>query len=243
MATIPVERRNTVNLELSPAAVAGVLDALYRGATGVPRRFYLASIESRDHELREFAGRTRALRPDFFGQVGETLECVFEILMSQPRNPKEGVLGFASLNIVEKWPAVPEQALRTVLSEPSEGDGVQSTRKRLERLYEINHGDLQHLIPVVLTTKQLCELGGEKQFDNAWWLKILNYPTSGSKRRLMFFYSQIGPDYFAITRADYVTPRWHHPNAEDWAAALKRSALIEVDEDADLSRTTGGEVT
>jgi hypothetical protein len=230
-----------MSLDLSPAAVAGVLDALYRGATGVPRRFYLASVASRDHELREFAGRTRALRPDFFGQVGEELECVFEILMSQPRNPKEGILGFASLNIVESWRAglaVPEQALRTVLNELPGGDGVQSTRKRLEHLYEINHGDPQHLRPVVLSTEQLCYLAGEKQFDDAWWSKILNYPTSGIKNRLMFFYSQIGPDYFAMTRADYIsTPKWYHPSAEDWAAALKRSELIEVDEDANLLRS------
>jgi hypothetical protein len=220
--------------DLSPEDVAGVLDELYRGATGRPKRFYLASIESRDHELREFAGRTRALRPEFFNQAGETLERYCGILMSQPRNPKEGILGFASLNIVEKWPAVPEQALRTVLSEPSEGDGVQSTRKRLERLYEINHGDPQHLRPVVLSTEQLRDLAGEKLFDDAWWSKILNYPTSGIKSRLMFFYSKISPDFFAITRVDYVTPKWYHPSAEDWAAALKRSELIEVDEDAEV---------
>lgn len=220
--------------DLSPDDVAGVLGELYRGATGVPKRFYLASIESRDHELRQFAGRTRALRPDFFGQVGEQLECPFEILMSQPRNPKEGILGFASLNTVAKWPVVPEQTLRMVLSEPSAGDGVQSTRKRLERLYEINHGDPQHLRPVVLSTEQLCDLAGEKQFDDAWWSKILNYPTRGIKSRLMFFYSQIVPDYGGITRADYVTPRWHHPSAEDWAAALKRYELDEVDDHASL---------
>jgi hypothetical protein len=229
--------------DLSPSAVAGVLDALYRGATGVPKRFYLTNVESRDHELREFAGRTRALRPEFFSQVGEKLECGFEILMSQPRNPKECILGFASSNIVEKWPAVPEQALRTVLSElpEPEGDGVQSTRKRLERLYEINHGDPQHLRPVVLSTAQLCDLAGEKQFNDAWWSKILNYPTSSRvKSRLMFFCSQIVPDYFAITRADYVRLSWHHPSAVDWAAALKRSQLIEVDEDAEVSRSGTG---
>jgi hypothetical protein len=88
---------------------------------------------------------------------------------------------------------------------------------------------------VVLSTEQLCDLAGEKQFDDAWWSKILNYPTSGIKSRLMFFYSQIGPDYFSITREDYVTePKWHHPSPEDWAAALKRSELIEVDEDAEV---------
>jgi hypothetical protein len=225
-----------VNPELSPAAVAGVLDALYSGATGVPRRFYLANIESRDHELREFAGRTRALRPEFFSQVGEKLECEFKILMSQPRNPKEGILGFASLNIVENWPVVPEQALQTVLSELPEGGYLQSTRKRLELLYEINHGDPEHLRPVVLSTEQLCDLAGKKHFDDAWWSEILSYPTSGFKSRLMFFCSNIIPDYFAMTRVDYVMPpKWYHPSTEDWAAALKRSELIEADEDAGVS--------
>jgi hypothetical protein len=82
--------------ELTPAVIAAVLFEVYRGATRVPRRFYLSGLASQDHELRMFASRTRALRPEFFNQVGEELECECDIFMSFPRRPKEGVLGFVS---------------------------------------------------------------------------------------------------------------------------------------------------
>lgn len=138
---------------------------------GEPRGMRLAvDTDTEDHKNRHFFAHLTheslllgsALRPEFFTQVGVELECEFHILMSQPRNPKGGNLGFASLNIVEKWPRVANDALHTVLNELPEGDCVQSARKRLERLYEINHGDSQRLRPVVLSTEQLCHLAGQK---------------------------------------------------------------------------------
>lgn len=139
--------------DLSPQAIAAILDQMYRAsAIGVPKRFYLASIEGRDHELRCFAGRRRGLRPEFFNQAGAELECQFEILMSQPRDPKGGVLAFASLNILERWPRVPNAALQTAIEEVSEPDWLDRTRKRVQRVYELNRGEPHRLRPVVLST-------------------------------------------------------------------------------------------
>ena len=223
-----------MSVDQSAHAIAAILDQVYRGgAEGVPNRFYLGSIEGRDHELRRYARRTRALRPEFFNQAGEELECEFEILMSQPRDPKGGVLAFASLNIFERWPQISTTTLQTVIDEISEPDWLERTRKRVQRLYELNHGiSLPRLKPVVLSTAQLCTLADKEEFDYEWWNAIVSYPSGASRTRLVFFYSQIGADRVAITRVDYVLETFYHPTDEDWSAAVKRAQLIEYDEDA-----------
>src|SRR4051794_13373153 len=95
--------------QLSHRDVAGVLDQLYRGATGLPHRFFL-----RSEELRNFAGRERA-RIEFFEEVARQLGTVHSILMSYPRFARGGLLGFVSSRVAESWPMIPTSIVRNTL--------------------------------------------------------------------------------------------------------------------------------
>jgi hypothetical protein len=78
--------------------VAGVIDQLYRGATGVPRRFFL-----RSDELVAIARRRRGLRPEFFKEMARYLEDVHSILMSYPRLGQGGILAFVGARLMTRW--------------------------------------------------------------------------------------------------------------------------------------------
>src|SRR5262245_29628285 len=120
---------------LSPREVGGVLDQLYRAATGVPRRFYL-----RSEDLQRFAGRERALRPEFFEEAGRELELWHSILMSYPRLGRGGVLGFVSERALERWPAAPARSVRDAIATPANGDWAKTARERLHKLSSLESG-------------------------------------------------------------------------------------------------------
>lgn len=249
--------------DLTVDDVAGILDQLYRGAKegraadgdppdarsigsaakgktakttdagGVPRRFY---VSRRYQDLRNFIGRTHALRSDFLEHLGQSLEYEFGILMSLPRVPKEGGLAFASFRVVESWRPVPASTLQATLSEAIQGDPVHVARARLERLYEINHGDPAHLTAIVLTGQQLCQLTEHRSFDEKWWFDILNKTGKRPEFKLVFFCYEVIPERFiAITREDHIINKWRRAVLEDWRAALKRYHLDEIDEAAEIS--------
>jgi hypothetical protein len=211
--------------DLSAAAVAGVLDQLYRAARGLPRRFHL-----RSEELRLLAGRERSLRTQFFEQVAYELEYGHSILMSYPRLGRGGTLGFASDVIAQRWQAAPEQNLKIALDEKLGTDWAQSVRKRLRKLYELNHGGPKALRPITVSERQLCQLAEKAKFQESWWSELfVQFSKVASSERLIFFYyGAKGDQSFVVTREDYIN-KWYHPSADDWAAALKRFNLDEID--------------
>jgi hypothetical protein len=247
-----------VGPELTVDNIAGVLDQLYRGAKavkdegalaqhlqdrdagsggskntdagGVPRRFYLSM---RAAELRKFSGRQRSLRSDFFERLGVLLEWNFRILMSFPRLPKDGILGFASLRIVESWPPASDAAVQRVCSHADDGGTVQLIRSRLERLL-VNDSGRAKLQPIVLSDDQFCRLAGERTFTEGWWHEFLNQiATRPELFPFVFFDHQIIPNrYFAVMREDYIRNNWRRITLQDWEAALKRYSLEEPEDAA-----------
>jgi hypothetical protein len=214
-----------MSADLSAHDVAGGLDQLYRAAKSLPRRFHL-----RSEDLRIFAKRERSLRPEFIDQVAEELEGYYSILMSYPRLGRGGVLGFASSRIAQNWQAAPKGNVRTALREKLESDWAQSVRQRLKQLYELNHGDPTSLRPIAISEKQLCQLAEEPNFGVSWWSELLaQFNKAAGNDRLVFFYQGVrGDRSFAVSREDYIS-KWYLPTADEWAAALKRYNLEEID--------------
>src|SRR4051812_27134399 len=116
-------------IQLSHRDVAGVLDQLYRGATGLPRRFFL-----RSEELRKLAGRERA-RIEFFEEAARQLEVVHSILMSYPRYGRGGVVGFVSSRMAESWPMARAGIVRNTFGDQHNNDWAEATRMRLQHLH------------------------------------------------------------------------------------------------------------
>jgi hypothetical protein len=231
--------------QLTSADVAGVLDQLYPGAKptvassnlsgsaaitdalGVPRRFY---ISRRYGDLAKFAGRKRSLRADFYAQLSEELTFSYRLIMSEPRVPKAGVLAFASLSLIESWQAVPEEALAAALKTKLEGVWIQAVCARLERLYSLNHGDPDHLKPIVLSEEQFYRVTEKAKSKKEVWSDAINDVSNGLECALVFFLNSLDPErYLVITREDYIR-KWRRAVQQDWNAAAKRYTLEEIDE-------------
>jgi hypothetical protein len=223
-----------MSADLTPIDVAGILDQLYRASVdGLPRRFRMSS-----EELRDFAGRRRSLRPEFFDQVALELECRYSILMSYPRLGRHGVLGFVSSRFAESWPIAADDKLRELLRPNLGPDWGQSVRGRLGRLYETSQDDPTSPRPILLSEHQLCQLAEQLSFRQSWWSELMKRLTNAlSSERLIFFYHGVrGDRVFAVTRQDHITnenyttnKKWHEVSPADWAAAVKRYDLDEVD--------------
>ena len=177
-----------------------------------------------------FAGRQRSLRPQFFDQAAWELEYHYSILTSYPRLGRGGTLGFASSVIADSWQAAPENNVQNVLREKLSRDWAQSVRKRLRTLYELNHGDPTSLRPITISEEQLCQLAEKPKFEESWWSELfVQFSKAAANERLVFFYQGVkGNQSFVVIREDYIN-KWYHPTPDDWAAALKRYNLDEID--------------
>jgi hypothetical protein len=153
--------------------------------------------------------------------------------MSFHRLPKYGVLGFASLRIVESWPPASNAAVQRVCSHTDDGGTVPLVRSRLERLL-VNDSGSAKLQPIVLSDDQLCRLAGERTFTDGWWHEFLSQI---SKRPelfpFVFFDHQIIPNrYFAVMREGHIRDNWRPITLQDWKAAMKRYNLEETEDAA-----------
>jgi hypothetical protein len=212
-----------MSVDPTPDEVAGVLDQLYRvGANSLPRRFHM-----RSESLQIFAERERSLRPEFFDQVAWELERRYSILMSYPRLGRGGTLGFASIVIAKRWPAVSEGDLQRTLSVKLGSDWAQSLRSRLRQLYELKHGD-STLSPIAIPEKQLCQLADVANFRESWWSELLEqFSKAKDEDRLVFFHQrERGNRFFVVTREDFIN-KWYSPTHDDWDAAQNRYNLNE----------------
>jgi hypothetical protein len=171
-----------VAADLSPRDVGGILDQLYRAATGQPRRFYL-----RREDLKALAGRKRA-RPEFFEEIGRELEIVHSILMSYPRLARGWLIGFVSERLAQGWPAASAENVRKALTVPLDGDWALSVRKRLQRLHALGQIEGKLPSPVLVTETQLCRTAQMRKFEETWWRDLAEGPKKAPPdQRLSFF--------------------------------------------------------
>jgi|SRR5215472_9241020 len=204
---------------LRPEQVAGVLDQVYRAATGAPRRFYLSN-----QRLSQLAGRTRALRPEFFEKMGFELEYCHTILISYPRLDPGGTLGFVSTVFAEQWPATKADCLEEVVNAHASADWARAARMRLVKLHDACEDVF------LISEKQLCRVVKKSKFQKTWWSDLMAvFARAVGRERLVFFmYGSNKERMFAVTNYQHITT-WYHPKDDDWDAALSRYRLDESD--------------
>ena len=206
---------------LSSLDVAGVLDQLYRGATGIPRRFFL-----RSDELMALARRQRGLRREFFKEMARYLEDVHSILVSYPRLAQGGLLAFVGARLMTRWPLARDiDSLLDISAAVSWGEIM---RARIIKLMEMK----PQQGPLLLTEQQLCRIAARRQFADKWWQQLVEeFVNVPGKERLMFFADTTSqPKFFAAAQESYIGG-WFHPVKDHWLMAERRFALHEEDDD------------
>lgn len=155
--------------------------------------------------------------------------------MSYPRLSRGGTVGFASSVIVDRWPTVSEENFQEALREELDSDWALGVLRRLKKLYGRTDERAQRTSdifrPITISGEQFYSLVDEANFRESWWLELLTRVSKASDPdRFVFFYQ--GPAtsrVFALVREDYITAHWWRPGKHDWAAALVRYNLDEIE--------------